>query len=216
MTTLPFPDRAAAARELAAQLSAYRGQHPLVLAIPRGAVPMGKILAEELDGELDVVLVRKLGAPGNPEFAIGSVDETGHVYIADHAHQLGISARYIEQEKTAQLETMRRRRAQYTPVRAPIDPRDRITIVVDDGVATGSTMIAALRAVRARQPKRLIAAMAVTPPDTLERLRREADDVVCLAAPTHFYAVGQFFADFPQVSDTEVIACLTPPDRQSA
>jgi predicted phosphoribosyltransferase len=213
MTTLPFADRESAARELAQSLAAWRGQRPLVLAIPRGAVPMGKIIAEALDGELDVVLVRKLGAPGNPEFAIGSVDETGHVYVADHARQLGISDRYIEQEKTAQLETMRKRRADYTPVRAPIDPKDRVAIVVDDGIATGSTMIAALRAVRAKQPKRLIAAMGVAPPDTLERLRREADEVVCLAAPVHFYAVGQFFADFPQVSDEEVIACLKPDGR---
>jgi predicted phosphoribosyltransferase len=213
MTTLPFADRETAARELAQSLAAWRGQRPLVLAIPRGAVPMGKIIAEALDGELDVVLVRKLGAPGNPEFAIGSVDETGHVYVADHARQLGISDRYIEQEKTAQLETMRKRRADYTPVRAPIDPKDRVAIVVDDGIATGSTMIAALRAVRAKQPKRLIAAMGVAPPDTLERLRREADEVVCLAAPVHFYAVGQFFADFPQVSDEEVIACLKPDGR---
>jgi predicted phosphoribosyltransferase len=216
MTTLPFPDRESAARELAQQLAAWRGQRPLVLAIPRGAVPMGKIIADALDGELDVALVRKLGAPGNPEFAIGSVDETGHVYVADHARQLGISERYIEQEKTAQLATMRKRRAEYTPVRPPIDPRDRIVIVVDDGIATGSTMIAALRAVRARQPKRLIAAVGVAPPETLERLRREADEVVCLAAPVHFYAVGQFFADFPQVSDEEVIACLKSAERQSA
>jgi predicted phosphoribosyltransferase len=177
---------------------------------------MSRIISEALDGELDVVLVHKLGAPGNPEFAIGSVDETGHAYIADHARQLGISDRYIEQEKTVQLETLRKRRAEYTPVRAPIDPKDRIAIVVDDGIATGSTMIAALRAVRAKQPKRLIAAVAVAPPSTLESLRREADEVVCLAAPVHFYAVGQFFADFPQVSDEEVVACLRPVSRQSA
>lgn len=216
MSHLPFPDRATAARELAQALVAWRGQHPLVLAIPRGAVPMGKIIAEALDGELDVVLVRKIGAPGNPEFAVGSVDETGHVYVAGHARQLGISEQYIEQEAKAQLDTLKKRRAEYTPVRAPIDPRDRIAIVVDDGIATGSTMIAALRAVRAKQPKKLIAAVAVAPPETIERLKREADAVVCLAAPLAFHAVGQFFADFPQVPDPEVIACLKTTGRQSS
>jgi predicted phosphoribosyltransferase len=208
MIKTPFVDRTEAARELATRLAAYRGKNPLVLAIPRGAVPMGRILADALAGELDVVLVRKLGAPGNPELAIGSVDETGHVYIANHAATLGIGERYIEQEKQDQLATLRRRRAEYTPVRAPIDPAGRTVIVVDDGIATGSTMIAALRAVRAKKPARLIAAMAVAPPETLERLRGEADEVVCLAAPDHFYAVGQFFRSFPQVSDDEVMALL--------
>lgn len=208
MTTISFADRTEAANSLTKRLAGYRGKHALVLAIPRGAVPMGRILADALAGELDVVLVRKLGAPGNPELAVGSVDETGHVYLADHAATLGISERYIEQEKQDQLATLRRRRAEYTPVRAPIDPAGRTVIVVDDGIATGSTMIAALRAVRARKPARLIAAMAVAPPETLERLRGEADEVVCLAAPEQFYAVGQFFRSFPQVSDDEVMALL--------
>jgi predicted phosphoribosyltransferase len=205
---MPFRDRIEAAEKLALKLANFRGQRPLVLAIPRGAVPMGKVIADALDGELDVVLVRKLGAPGNPELAVGSVDETGHTYVAEHARAMGISDRYLEQEKRAQLETMRKRRSEYTPVRAPIDPAGRVVIVVDDGIATGSTMIAALRAVRARTPKKLIAAMGVAPPETLERMHREADEIVCLEAPPFFYAVGQFFSDFPQVSDEEVIACL--------
>jgi predicted phosphoribosyltransferase len=209
MIKLPFPDRAAAARELAARLAPWRGRRPLVLAIPRGAVPMGRIIADSLAGELDVVLVRKLGAPGNPELAIGSVDETGHVYIAAHTEMLGVSSRYIEQETRAQLEVMRSRRREYTPVRAPIDPAGRIVIVVDDGIATGSTMIAALRAVRARKPQRLIAAMGVAPPETLANLRREADEVVCLATPEYFHAVGQFFMSFPQVGDAEVVRLLS-------
>ena len=203
-----FHNREHAAHLLAEKLTAYRGQNPLVLGIPRGAVPMGKIIAEALGGELDVVLVHKLGAPGNPELAIGSVDETGRVYLNEHVRELGIDDDYIEVEKQAQLKTLCKRRAQYTPVRPPLNPAGRIVIVVDNGIATGASMIAALRAVRAKQPAKLIAAVAVAPPETVERIRAEADEVVCLYAPDYFYAVGQFFEDFPQVSDEQAIAIL--------
>src|SRR5512135_2575000 len=131
-----FLDRNDAATRLAERLQAYRGRNPLVLAIPRGAVPMAKILAAQLQGEVDVVLVRKLRAPGNPELAIGSIDESGWVYLADYATQMA-SHNHIEYEKTTQLEVMRQRRAQYTPVRAQLDPEGRIVIIVDDGLATG-------------------------------------------------------------------------------
>lgn len=203
-----FDDRADAARQLADRLAHLRGKHPLILAVPRGAVPMGVILAQALGGDLDLVLVRKLGAPGNPEFAIGAVDETGWVYLAEHASRVAGSREYIEREKAAQMEVMRERRASYTPIRPPHDPAGRIVIVVDDGLATGSTMIAALHALRARKPQKLICAVPVAPPDTLEKVRPYADEVVCLSAPAMFYAVGQFYASFPQVSDEEVIASL--------
>ncbi len=203
-----FHNREHAAHLLAEKLTAYRGQHPLVLGIPRGAVPMAKIIAEALGGELDVVLVHTLGASGNPELAIGSVDETGRVYLHEHARELGIDDDYLEVEKQAQLKTLRKRRAQYTPVRPPLNPGGRIVIVVDNGIATGASMIAALRAVRAKQPAKLIAAVAVAPPETVERIRAEADEVVCLYAPDYFYAVGQFFEDFSQVSDEQAIAIL--------
>lgn len=204
-----FRDREDAARRLAEALTKYRGQRPLILAIPRGAVPMGRIIARELDGELDVILVRKLRAPGNPEFAIGSVDETGWTYLGDYAGRVAGSPEYIESEKQAQLSVMRERRASYTPVRPPHDPKGRIVIVVDDGLATGSTMIAALHALRARSPSKLVCAIPVAPPDTLEKVRPYADEVVCLSAPPMFYAVGQFYASFPQVSDDEVISLLS-------
>jgi predicted phosphoribosyltransferase len=204
-----FSDRMAAAEELAQALSEYRDKNPLVLAIPRGAVPMAKVIAQELSGEMDVVLVRKLRAPGNPEFAVGSVDESGWVYLNEYAEQAGANQNYINEEVSAQLETIRQRRAQYTPQRAPINPAGRIAIVIDDGLATGSTMIAALHALRNQKPAELICAVPVAPPDTLRKLQGKADRIVCLSSPENFYAVGQFYSDFPQVSDREVIACLS-------
>jgi predicted phosphoribosyltransferase len=169
---------------------------------------MAKIIAEGLEGELDVVLVHKLGAPGQPELAIGAVDEAGHLYLSGDARGLGVTEAYVAREKASQLETLRKRRALYTPIHPPIDPAGRVVIVVDNGVATGASMLAALRAVRARQPKKLIAAAAVAPPATLKRMEAEADEVVCLEVPDVFYAVGQFFEDFSQVSDAEVVAIL--------
>jgi len=203
-----FRDRDDAARRLAEALAQYRGRNPLVLAIPRGAVPMAKIIAGELGGEVDVVLVRKLRAPSNPEFAIGAVDETGWIYLAEHGRQVAGSQEYIEKEKAAQMDVMRGRRASYTPVRPPYDPAGRIVIVVDDGLATGSTMIAALHTLRARQPQKLVCAVPVAPSDTLDRVAPYADETVCLSVPELFYAVGQFYQSFPQVSDAEVIASL--------
>lgn len=214
--TMRFDSRNDAARQLAKALARYRGRNPLVLAIPRGAVAMGKVLADELRGELDVVLVRKLRSPFSPEFAVGAVDESGWTYIADHAARSGADPTYIEREKSAQLETLRKRRAQYTPARPPIEAKDRIVIVVDDGLATGASMITALHAARAKQPQRLICAVPVAAPDSLERVRPLADEVACLEAPEEFYAVGQFYRDFPQVEDDEVVAILAQRSKQRA
>ncbi len=203
-----FESRAEAARLLAEALTGYRGRQPLVLAIPRGAVPMGRIIATELGGDLDVVLVRKLRAPGNPELAIGAIDETGWVYLAAHAARTGADERYVEEEKRAELEILRQRRAQYTPKRAPLDPKGRIVIVVDDGLATGATMIAALHAARGKKAAQVVCAVPVAAADSIERVRPYADEVVCLHTPEMFYAVGQFYLDFRQVEDREVVALL--------
>ena len=204
-----FDSRIDAARQLARALARYRGSSPLILAIPRGAVPIGRVIADERQGELDVVLVRKLGAPFSPEFAIGSVDETGWAYVSEDAAPAGADARYLEEEKGRQLETLRRRRALYTPGRAPIEIEGRTVIVVDDGLATGATMIAALHAARAKRPRLLVCAVPVAAPDSLERVRTYADEIVCLEAPAGFHAVGQFYRDFDQVDDETVIALLS-------
>jgi len=212
-----FRDRLDAGARLAQALERWRGTRPLVLAIPRGAVPMGKVIAERLDGELDVVLTRKLHAPGSPEFAVGAIDETGWTYLADYAERAGASATYVAREVESELATIRRRRAEYTPERPPVDPKGRVTIVVDDGLATGATMIAALHSLRSRGPERLICAVPVASVEAVEKVTPYADEVVCLATPAEFYAVGQFYLDFRQVDDAEVKALLRaaahPPAR---
>jgi len=211
-----FESRLDAARRLAQALGAYKGRNPLVLAIPRGAVAMGAEIARLLEGELDVVLVKKLHAPGSPEFAVGAVDESGWTYVAGYAASAGADQAYLAREKDAELALLRRRRAQYTPARAPADPAGRIAIVVDDGIATGASMIAALHAVRAKQPARLVCAVPVAPPDSLEQIRPYADELVCLETPGGFMAVGQFYRHFEQVEDDEVVALLARHGKRTA
>ena len=210
-----FRDRADAASRIAVRLAHLRGTRPLVLAVPRGGVPMGALVAEALDGDLDVVLVRKLGAPGNPEYAVGAVGEDGEIQLNEDVDPDDLPPGYLEREAAAQLDTLRRRRRLYSPVRPPLDPAGRTVIVVDDGVATGSTLLAALRAVRARGPSHLVAAVGVAPRDAASTLEAAADEVVCVETPRSFFAVGQFYRDFSPVEDDDVIAILRAADAQA-
>jgi predicted phosphoribosyltransferase len=209
-----FADRLDAARQLAARLSAFKGTHPLVLAIPRGAVPMARVIADELGGDLDVVLVKKLGAPDNPELAVGAVEESGWFTVAEYAGDVGATAEYLTREAARQLGTLRARRARYTPHRPSLDARGRVVLVVDDGLATGATMLAALHAVRTRGPARLVCAVPVASEDGLARVRHAVDAVVCLDTPPGFRAVGQFYRAFDAVEDDEVVRTLN--ERRAA
>lgn len=204
---LPFRDRLQAAALLAERLLHLRASCPLVLAIPRGAVPMAALIAERLQGELDVVLVRKIPSAIDAELAVGAVDEHGNRELASYFHRTRTSMEWVEQQTQEQLELMRRRRATYGRPQAA-NAAGRTAIVVDDGLATGSTMAAALRTLRAQQPQRLVAAVPVASPDALELIAPLADEVQCLAAPMHFVSVSLHYQAFPQVEESEVIALL--------
>jgi putative phosphoribosyl transferase len=200
----PFRDRDDAAEQLASALTHCKGQRAVVYAIPRGGMPIAQTLARELEAELDVVLTHKLGAPGNPEYAIGAVAESGRVHLQDQAGRF--AGTYVQGEAAAQLERLRERRQRYGAPR--VAAGGRIAIVVDDGLATGATMIAALHALREQAPSRLICAVPVAAADSLARVRLLADEVVCLLTPPDFHAVGQYYDRFEQVNDARVISAL--------
>lgn len=199
-----FRDHEDAAQQLGIALARWRGRNAVVYAIPRGAATMGALLAQQLGADFDIVLTHKLGAPGNPEFAIGAVAESGWSHVQYRGP--GIDADYIRRETALQLERLHQRRQRYGA--DSVSAAGRVAIVVDDGLATGSTMIAALQTLRAQGAQRLICAIPVAAPDSLRRVRPLADEVVCLHAPADFHAVGQYYDSFDQVEDDEVIAAL--------
>jgi putative phosphoribosyl transferase len=205
-----FEDRLDAARQLAEQLLPLRLQLPLVLAIPRGAVPIGAVIADALHGNLDVVLVHKLGAPFNPEYAIGAIDEHGNLELGPEADP---DSAWVREESARQLAVLRRRRDVFSAGREPLVPLGRTVIIVDDGLATGATMAAALRATRAELPLMLVAAVPVASQEALDLIAPLADQVVCLHAPPDFRAVGQFYRAFPQVDEAEAVRMVR--SRQS-
>lgn len=206
-----FKNREDAAKRLAGRLASYQGQHPLVLGVPRGAVPMARLIADALGGDLDVVLVRKLRAPGQPELAIGAVDEAGAVLKGQYFEIA--SDEYVREEVRTQQEILRKRRELYTRAQNAIDPAGRVVIIVDDGIATGSSMLSAIRSVRARRPRKIVVAIGVAPRASLASMRAEADAVVCLSSPEDFDAVGRFFEDFSEVTDEMVVTVLARPTK---
>jgi putative phosphoribosyl transferase len=210
-----FVDRTDAGRRLAERLLRFKDEGPAVLALPRGGVPVGYAIAVALDAPLDLVLVRKIGAPFQPELAVGAVvdgDRAETVINRDIVGEYQIPESYLENEAARQLEEIERRRRLYRAGRPNIEVCDRTAIVVDDGIATGATMEAALHAIRRAGPRRLILAVPVAPPDTIERLRPQVDEIECLITPRHLGAIGMFYADFRQLSDDDVVDLL----RQAA
>ena len=206
-----FADRTEAGLLLAERLASMDLLDPLVLALPRGGVPVGAEIARRLGAPLDVAFVRKLGAPDQPELAVGAIADgsTPEIVLNDKLVQaLGLDDDYIAAAAARELSAIERRRREYASVRPSVDPAGRAVIVVDDGVATGMTMQAALRGVRRRHPARLIAAAPVASREAAAMLKRECDEVVCLSAPRRFGSVGSFYRRFGQVSDEEVMALL--------
>jgi putative phosphoribosyl transferase len=206
-----FRDRADAGRRLAERLAAHKGEHPVVLALPRGGVAVGFEVAKALAAPLDLLMVRKIGAPTQPELAAAAIvdgDRPTIVVNRDVVEGLAIPSTYIEAEAGRQLAEIARRRSLYLPGRLAVPLAGRTVIVVDDGIATGATTRAALRAARHAQPKRLILAAPVAPPDVAADLAAECDEVVCLAEPSFFGGISLFYDDFHQLEDGEVIALL--------
>jgi putative phosphoribosyl transferase len=214
-----FADRRAAGRALSPRLEHLRAERPVVLALPRGGVPVGYEIALSLDAPLDIVLVRKIGVPGEPELALGAVADGAapQVLIDDRlVAALGVDPAYIAAETKAQLAEIERRRILYRGGRRPAPLAGRTVIVVDDGIATGSTTRAALRAARAAGAGRIVLAVPVAPQDTLDALRAEADEVVCLATPSPFFAVGAHYQVFTQLADADVGVLLEARERASS
>lgn len=205
-----FENRSDAGRQLAERLAPLRDQpNVIVLGIPRGGVVVAAEIARALNAPLDVFLAHKLGAPFNPELAIGAVTSTGEVLLDEElVRELRLSPDEIEREVEYQRKGIERRLSAYRQNRLPLDVQNKIVILVDDGVATGSTVLASLRALRQQQPAQLILAVPVGPLDTLEKLARECDRMVVLDAPMIFIAVGRFYQNFEQVSDEEVVQLL--------
>jgi putative phosphoribosyl transferase len=205
-----FANRAGAGRELAAALSDYRNRDNVaVLALPRGGVPVAYEVARELRTPLDVFVVRKLGLPAQPELAMGAIASGGVQVLNDEVvHALGVPQETIEKVAAREREELARRERLYRGDRSPQSVEGKTVILVDDGVATGSTMRAAIKALREQKPAELVVAIPVAPPETVEALRREADNVVCVRMPEPFLALGAWYSSFPQTPDAEIQALL--------
>lgn len=208
---MPFANRSDAGQRLAKALEKYRGQRLLILALPRGGVPVAAEVAKALNAPLDLMLVRKIGVPAQPELAAGAVVDDKEPFVVrneDVIRMADVSEVEFERVKAAEIAEIRRRRTLYVGDRPHPDLKDRTVIVIDDGIATGATIRAALRALRKQKPRLLVLAVPVAPSDTIEELRKEADQIECLEVHELFGAIGYYYADFRQVSDDEVIRAL--------
>ncbi|MDD1776104.1 MAG: phosphoribosyltransferase [Candidatus Methanomethylicus sp.] len=205
-----FKDRQEAGRRLAEALVNFKGKDTIVLAIPRGGVVVAYEIAQVLGAPLDIIIPRKIGAPMNPELAIGAVSQDGTVVLNDdYIKYLSISHRFIESEVSEQIKEIERRMRLYRPQFKPLPILEgKVVIIVDDGIATGATIKAALKSIRSQKPQELVIAIPVGPEDTINLLKREADQVICLEIPHSFNAVGDFYEDFRQTEDEEVIELL--------
>jgi len=204
-----FRNREDAGEQLARRLKHREFRDPLVLGIPRGGLVLGAVLARELAAELDVVLARKLRAPGQPELALGAITETGRVYLNHPAEEvLDLWEDYLRGERRYQLGEITRRKQLYRSIRPAAPIAGRSVIVTDDGIATGSTMIAALRGIEGEKPYEVIVAVPVAAPDRLEDVRPWCDELICLLYPRQLWAIGQFYEDFSPVDDQQVIQLL--------
>ena len=206
-----FRDRTDAGQQLARSLERFRSDRPLVLGLPRGGVVVAAAIARDLAGDLDVLLVKKIRAPDNPELALGAIGEEGQPWVNEELIRLtGANRRYLDAEIKERLAEMTGQHRLYRPVRSRVSIAGRLVLLVDDGLATGATMIAAARAVSVSKPHKIVVAVPVAPPDTVETIRRlpEVDEVECLITPVWFQGVGQFYGDFAQVGDEEVVDIL--------
>ena len=212
-----FHDREDAGRKLAARLTRFRALDPLVLGLPRGGVPVAYEVARALDAPLDVVVARKIGAPGHEEYGIGAVAQGGAFYLDEpRIAALGVHHTWLARAAAEQSAEIERRLRAYRGDRPTLDARDRVVILVDDGLATGVTTRAAVRALRKMGPREVVLAVPAAARDTARALRAEVDELICLEAPEDFYAVGQCYEDFGQTTDDEVIALLARAERERA
>ncbi|MBO8127102.1 MAG: phosphoribosyltransferase [Firmicutes bacterium] len=205
-----FRDRAEAGEKLADRLGQYKGQETIVLAIPRGGLLVAVPIIKQIHCHWDLIIPRKLGAPHNPEFAIGAVSVDGTYYLQeDYVKMLGVPQAYIDQEVKEQTREIKRRMEKYRGKSEPPEVKNRRVIIVDDGIATGLTVLAAIKSIQNQNAAKTVIAVPVGPPDSIEKLRTFADEVVCLATPEPFYAVSEHYENFQQVEDDEVFALLT-------
>lgn len=203
-----FKDRGDAGRQLARKLLKYKDKNPVVLALPRGGVVLGDVVAKKLECPLDLIITRKIGHPYNPEYAIAAVSISGEV-VENRAETDAVDQRWFEEKKLKQILEAKRRQEAYLKGRKPLDLKDKTAIIVDDGIATGLTMMAAIKEVRLKNPMQIIVTVPVIPFDTYEILLKLVDEVVAISMPDDFLgSVGAYYKNFPQVSDDEVVNIL--------